>query len=84
LVVQDSFYKEIKNDLPQIVLEMASSRGLNLQSRVDFNHSTTMAGLNPSVHHYRKDFSATESVLVFTRPSRSERALAARIEDRNA
>lgn len=65
IVVQDSFYKEIRNDLPKIVLEMASAHSLKLSRRKDFNHTRTMANLNPAVRPYRKKFGATESVLVF-------------------
>jgi len=65
LVVQDSFYKNVKNDLPEIVVEMASAIGLKLIRRKNFNHSRTMANLNPAVRRYRESFSATESVLVF-------------------
>jgi hypothetical protein len=65
IVVQDSFYKDLKNDLPAIVAEMALANGLKLTRRRDFNHSRTMANLNPAVRQYRKKLSATESVLVF-------------------
>ncbi len=67
LVVQDSFYKDIKNDLPQIVTEMAAANALELTRREDFTHARTMAALNPAARHYRKEFAATESVLVFGR-----------------
>ena len=36
LVVQDSYYKDIHNDLPQIFIEMAGANGLQLAHRVDF------------------------------------------------
>jgi len=66
LVIQDSYYKEIHNDLPKIFIEMGKTNGLKLNHRVDFNQSQTMAGINPQVKQYRKKFSATESVLCFT------------------
>ncbi|HEY6242736.1 MAG TPA: hypothetical protein VIX17_02245 [Pyrinomonadaceae bacterium] len=66
IVVQDSYYKDLKNDLPQIVTEMASANMLGLTQRVDFSHLRTMAALNPSARHYRETFTAIESVLVFT------------------
>ena len=36
LVVQDSYYKDVHNDLPTITAEMAQSVGLKLQRREDF------------------------------------------------
>jgi hypothetical protein len=65
LVVQDSYYKEIHNDLPRIFIEIGNSNGLKLNHRVNFNQSQTMAGINPNVKQYRKKFGATESVLCF-------------------
>ncbi len=63
IVVQDSYYKNIHNDLPKIFSEMAESNGLSLGHRVDFTHRRSMAGINPAVKPYRTDVNATESVL---------------------
>jgi SAM-dependent methyltransferase len=65
LVVQDSYYKDLHNDLPSIFTEMAELRGLQLRERNDFPLSRTMAGINPGAKEYRNTFSAIESVLVF-------------------
>jgi len=65
LVVQDSYYKEIHNNLPKIFTEIGSSNGFELTHQVDFSQSQTMAGINPNVKQYRKKFGATESVLCF-------------------
>jgi hypothetical protein len=65
LVVQDSYYKDIHNDLPQIFIEMAGANGLQLTHRVDFGLTRTMASIHPMVRRYRKDFGAIESVLCF-------------------
>lgn len=67
LVVQDSYYKEIRNDLPYIFLEMAKGLGWNLKQKVDFHIKQTLAGVNPEVKPYRQTFQATESALVFSR-----------------
>lgn len=67
LVVQDSYYKDVHNNLPQIIAEMAGRRNMILQERMDFRQKRTMAGVHPGVKEYRKDFGATESVLVFAR-----------------
>jgi len=65
LVAQDSYYKDLHNDLPTILTEMAAIRGLYLSSRSDFVLSRTMAGVNPGAQEYRESFSAVESVLIF-------------------
>jgi hypothetical protein len=66
LVVQDSYYKDIHNDLPKIVIEMAEIRGLNLTFRTDFQVKRTIAIVNQGARVYRRDPHATESVLIFT------------------
>jgi hypothetical protein len=65
LVVQDSYYKDLHNDLPVILTEMAATGGLALTDRNDFPLSRTMAGVNPGTKGYRESFNATESVLTF-------------------
>lgn len=65
LVVQDSYYKDLHNDLPTIVTEMATLRGLQVTGRTNFVLSRTMAGVNPGTQEYRTSFSAVESVLTF-------------------
>ncbi len=64
VVVQDSYYKEIHNDLPSTLHQMAASCDLELFKRVDFQHQNTMAGIHPGTRLYRKRPSATESVLL--------------------
>lgn len=65
LVAQDSFYKDIYNDLAGMFIEMGSNLGLQLRRREDFQQSRTMAGINPSARAYRGKFDAIESVLCF-------------------
>lgn len=67
LVVQDSYYKEIQNDLPHIFIEMADAFGWNLKDKIDFQIKQTLAGVNPEVKSYRTTFHATESALVFSK-----------------
>jgi len=69
LVVQDSYYKNLHNDLPRMFVEMAARQKLTLVERRDFPLSRTMAGINPRVNDYRESFSATESVLSFVKSS---------------
>lgn len=65
IVIQDSFYKEVHNDLPRVFIEMASAYGLDLGRREDFCILRTMARINPRVRKYRQEVGATESVLCF-------------------
>jgi len=68
LVVQDSYYKDLHNDLPAIVLDMAFAHDFRLISKTDFNLSRTLAGVNRGAQKYRSSFAATESVLVLQSP----------------
>lgn len=65
LVVQDSYYKDIHNDLPAIVNEMAKSHGLALRHRKNFQLKTTLAGRHPHTKAYRQASGAVEAVLCF-------------------
>lgn len=67
LVVQDSYYKDLRNDLPTMFIEMAARQKLELVGRRDFPLSRTMAGLNPRIRDYRQLRSALESVLSFVK-----------------
>lgn len=67
LVVQDSFYKDVPNDLPRIFMEMAKHLRWRLREKIDFAVGRTLAGVNPEVKKYRNKFEATESVLVFSK-----------------
>ena len=62
--MQDSYYKDLHNDLPSIFTEMAALRGMQLRNRKDFTLTRTLAGINPGTKGYRRTFSAVESVLV--------------------
>jgi SAM-dependent methyltransferase len=67
LVVQDSYYKDVHNDVPRIMIEMCAIQGLALQRREDFKIARTMAGRHKHVRNYRRSASAVESVLCFSR-----------------
>lgn len=71
LVVQDSYYKDLHNNLPVILTEMGAASELELEQRNDFPLSRTMAGINPGARDYRASFNATESVLTFRRSDSS-------------
>jgi DNA modification methylase len=67
LVVQDSYYKDIHNDLPRIFIEMGQNTNLKLRRKEDFRSERSMSGINYHRTRYRNNSSATESVLCFTK-----------------
>lgn len=65
IVVQDSFYKEIHNDLPLYCREMIQRLGWTIDHQFNFPIARTMAAVNRQSKTYRGASSAVESVLVF-------------------
>ncbi|WFU33161.1 DNA methyltransferase [Bradyrhizobium brasilense] len=68
-VVQDSFYKDIHNDVPLYLTQIAERRQLALRQRADFEVRRSMSGINPKTRNYRKSSTAVESVLCFEKMS---------------
>jgi len=67
LVVQDSYYKDVHNDLPEIISEIGELSGLRLERREDFRMKHTMAGINPRARSHGRDLGAVEAVLCFSK-----------------
>jgi hypothetical protein len=65
LVIQDSYYKDVHNDLAAIVIEMCKAANLRLGRQVNFQIGRSMVGLNPHSRSYRPTTSVVESVLCF-------------------
>jgi hypothetical protein len=65
IVVQDSFYKDVHNDLPTIITEMCQEQGLQTGRRADYYLRRSMSGINPRVKAYQRRPGAVESVLCF-------------------
>lgn len=65
MVVQDSYYKEIHNDVAAITTEMAARRGLDLVRRQDFPSNRSMIGMNNRAKKHLADRLNHESVLCF-------------------
>lgn len=65
LVVQDSYYKNVYNDLPGMISEISSFHNLKLRRRDNFTIQRTMAGLHPHSRGYKRPMSALEAVLCF-------------------
>lgn len=66
LVVQDSYYKDIHNDLPKMIEEIGVHHGLQLTQTSDF-HLKSMSDINPGRRSYTRPSGATESVLCFSK-----------------
>ncbi|CAM4005869.1 DNA methylase family protein (plasmid) [Roseomonas mucosa] len=69
-VVQDSHYKDIHNNLPAVLVEMAASRNLQLMRREDFTVHRTMAAIHPHATGRTNRLGTVESVLCFQRGDR--------------
>lgn len=65
VVVQDSYYKNIRNDLAKITAEMASAAGLTWFQQEDFRLSISMGSINRRGRTYRDAYRPTESVICF-------------------
>jgi len=65
IVAQDSYYKDIHNDLSRIIEEMTRTRGWQLVDKRDFNSTRHMGRVNPKSTNYRSPVVAVESVLYF-------------------
>ncbi|MNL83700.1 hypothetical protein D3C87_2114240 [compost metagenome] len=66
-MVQDSYYKELHNDVPLSLIEMASNSGLKLFRREDFLKNNPMGVINPRSKSYRATARAVESVICFVK-----------------
>ncbi|MEX2164985.1 MAG: hypothetical protein WD823_12190 [Sulfuricaulis sp.] len=67
MVVQDSYYKDIRNDVPKMVIEMARAHGLVLQRQETFVSGRSMVGMNRKAREYISGRKTKESVLCFVR-----------------
>lgn len=65
LVVQDSYYKDVHNNLPRIIEEMGDALGWIVEDRRNYNASNNLARVNARIRRYRTAVSATESVIAF-------------------
>lgn len=65
LVLQDSYFKDIHNDLPQIFTEMVQNVSWKMTNRIDYNTNKSMANVNRKTKKYRSRISTTETVLAF-------------------
>jgi len=68
-VVQDSFYKELHNPLPDIVSEMSQGLGLTEVKRNSFTARRSMSMVNVGSRPYRSHQAPTEAVICFHKPN---------------
>ncbi len=64
LVVQDNYYKDLRNDTAKILGEMAVALSFKSADRFDFAVIRNRASMNPRARRYRTKASAVESILV--------------------
>lgn len=64
-VVQDSWYKDLHNDLQGMLSEIASASGLELVARTDFPVQRSFADIHLHARKYREQRLLSESVLTF-------------------
>jgi hypothetical protein len=62
-IIQNSFYKEILNDLPKIFVEMCAESGFSLERQEIFPLNRGLAMIHPQAKVYARDQLPAESVL---------------------
>ncbi len=67
LVVQDSYYKDVHNDLPAIITDICEVHGLALRRKQAFHFRRSMSGINPHSRTYKRHAGAVENVLCFSK-----------------
>lgn len=65
IVVQDSHYKDIHIDLPNIIVHMTQELGWRLSNKFDYNVSRNMLAVHPGNRKYRQGLSKATEVAVF-------------------
>lgn len=67
LIVQDSFYKDIRAPIQEIFVDICKQSGLRLLDRFDFPSKRNLAAINKGSRRWRAQSIATESVLRFAK-----------------
>lgn len=65
MVIQDSYYKDVHNDVQKVAVEVAESFGMNLQRREDYVASRSLVEVNRAARRYVSRRQNVESVLCF-------------------
>jgi DNA modification methylase len=69
-VAQDSYYKELHNDLPMVIQEMGQVAGLSLTRVEPFRLGRSMSGINRYSRSYKRPHGAVEAVICFRKLER--------------
>ena len=67
MVVQDSYYKELHNDLPIIITEMASHSGIKMVDAFEYRKTKSMCGINKASQAYRSRRTPVEMAILLTK-----------------
>jgi hypothetical protein len=67
LIVQDSYYKEIRIDLANLLTDLACQSDWEVVRQLTFDIPRTIASINPGARKYRSEFSSSESVVQLRR-----------------
>lgn len=70
IIIQDSYYKDVHNDLPSILSDMLTNMGLALKGRHDFSSKRAMSGINKNHLTYKDYRNPTEAVLIMEKGAR--------------
>lgn len=65
LVVQDSYYKDVHNDLPTMFIEMTKLIGWKLLWRLDFENKRSIRQINGATKKYGKNALPIETAMLF-------------------
>ncbi|WP_238594091.1 hypothetical protein [Burkholderia pyrrocinia] len=65
LATQDSYHKDLHNDVPTILTEMAENVGFEMRRRRDFVQGNSFPGINSRSRMYRDTSRLVEPVIYF-------------------
>ncbi|WP_417251930.1 DNA methyltransferase [Castellaniella sp.] len=67
MVAQDSYYKELHNDLPKIIIEIARNNGIAAIESFEYKKSKSMCGINKVSQVYRSVRTPIEMAILFSK-----------------
>lgn len=67
LVVQDSYYKELHNDLPKVIAEMAEINEISVSGSFEYKKSKSMCGINRASQAYRTRRTPVEVAMLLSK-----------------
>ena len=67
MVVQDSYYKELHNNLPKIIDEMAANNGISLVGSFEYKKNKSMCKINKASKVYRNKRTPVEVAMLLAK-----------------